>query len=604
MKKVFVIIIACLYFNSVVAQDISNIIISPDQKYFTFLKDKDSLYIKEINNKKEPSLIQSGFKNDFNERFLMWNPHNSELMFENKKKIYQYNPVKGTLKNHNLPDSLQLFKYFRINQACVSKSNKLYFSAFYPEDDFKSRLFELDLTTGELIKVVSEEFDIGNVNVSKNGKLIAYSFYQSSYDSNESSIKVIDSETKEVVFQKKYPGKSFLSNIYFIDENHLFHRNVYGQNHIVNYNLQNDSLSSVGYPTDVFGYFLYPVSDREVLTLKINNDERVYSLFNIENEEKLDVLIGKNVRVIDVNKNGDNYDLFITDENGNTPKTLKKKSISKSGQIQEELIYSFVEDNILKDVNYSIFNYTNKAGSKNEAHLYFPAKHILKNDLIPMIIMVYGGYDDTYPQMSYFMNNIFFDYLKKGYALAFLNTRGYADRRLGNHYGKTQLEDTEVFLSEVIKEFKVSKHNVILAGHSHGATMVYYYLTHSNKFAGGIAVNGAADWIEQARLKSMTGLPGEMGGAPDTLLSKYNAYSPLENISQQMAPILIIAGQNDTQIPIEINSMAFHERALSTGVKSQFYHFEDEGHLIIKPENLLSMKKQISEFIEMLTDKE
>lgn len=101
----------------------------------------------------------------------------------------------------------------------------------------------------------------------------------------------------------------------------------------------------------------------------------------------------------------------------------------------------------------------------------------------------------------------------------------------------------------------------------------------------------------------MSGLPGEMGGVPDSLMTKYKAYSTLENVSRKMSPILILAGQNDTQIPPDINSKAFHEKAAGIGVKSKLHQFEDEGHLILKSENLDFMEKQVLSFIENVLNK-
>jgi dipeptidyl aminopeptidase/acylaminoacyl peptidase len=127
--------------------------------------------------------------------------------------------------------------------------------------------------------------------------------------------------------------------------------------------------------------------------------------------------------------------------------------------------------------------------------------------------------------------------------------------------------------------------------------MVFYYLTHSSIFKGGIAINGAADWIDQAKLKSMTGLPGEMGGEANEFMEKYERYSPLTNISESMPPILIISGEKDRQIPYDINSKRFFEKTQLLKLDSEYIHFKDEGHLIEKQDNVKKLKSTIDKFL-------
>ena len=144
---------------------------------------------------------------------------------------------------------------------------------------------------------------------------------------------------------------------------------------------------------------------------------------------------------------------------------------------------------------------------------------------------------------------------------------------------------------------------MIAVGHSHGATMVNYYLTHSNKFTGGISVNGASDWIAQAKLETMTGLPGEMGGTPDNISEKYKAFSPIENMTSSMKPLLIVSGVKDSQIPVDINSDAFYKKGLEINLPVQFIQFTDEGHLILKTKNRLIFEKKVLSFLEEVFSK-
>lgn len=89
-----------------------------------------------------------------------------------------------------------------------------------------------------------------------------------------------------------------------------------------------------------------------------------------------------------------------------------------------------------------------------------------------------------------------------------------------------------------------------------------------------------------------------MGRTPDSLMTKYQDYFPLENVSSDMSPILIMAGKKDAQIPSNINSSTFHDKAVGIGVKSELNQFEDEVHLILKSENQYFMIRKILTFIK------
>lgn len=196
--------------------------------------------------------------------------------------------------------------------------------------------------------------------------------------------------------------------------------------------------------------------------------------------------------------------------------------------------------------------------------------------------------------MDYFLNEIVFNYLNKGYVIIFPNTRGYSSEVQKDEYGKVQLQDTHSLIDQIKREFNVDLSHLWVIGHSHGATMVYYYLTHSDLFRGGIAINGAADWIKQAALKSMTGLPNGMAGTPEELPDKYRAYSPLENINNLKKPMLIVAGKRDGQIPYEINAVAFHNLEANN---TRLILFDDEGHLIQSSQNKKVLQREIDSFL-------
>jgi dipeptidyl aminopeptidase/acylaminoacyl peptidase len=89
-----------------------------------------------------------------------------------------------------------------------------------------------------------------------------------------------------------------------------------------------------------------------------------------------------------------------------------------------------------------------------------------------------------------------------------------------------------------------------------------------------------------------------MGGSPEEFPDKYRAYSPLENINNLKKPLLIIAGKKDTQIPYQINAVAFHEQATKNKKNTRLILFDDEGHLIQDPKNRKIFQKEVDDFLK------
>ena len=344
-------------------------------------------------------------------------------------------------------------------------------------------------------------------------------------------------------------------------------------------------------------YYLSFFNDECVYELEYEGRLKIYSITNILTGEKNRVLSDENISYKTTIQKNRNISLaYFTKENRVEPLQLSKITLKKKEVSKIEKAYSFIKNNPLENYKYSYHNYENGDGKLSSSFVYYPKNYdstSLKK--YPLIILPYGAYIDEYPNFSYFLYEKLFTYLEKNYIIAFINTRGYAIEKRKKNYGKLQLEDTELFIENAIKDFKIDSSKVVVMGHSHGAAMVYYYLTHSNMFAGGIAINGAADWIEQAKLKNMVGLPGEMGGTPEELPESYAKASPIENIHKLNSNLLIVTGELDTQIPANINGQSFFYKAKS---QNKNVNFINEGHMIESIENRKEFWKSIDKFLK------
>ena len=437
---------------------------------------------------------------------------------------------------------------------------------------------------------------VSNIAISKDHKLLAYSYFDHATLYAKSGLHILDLQKNKLIYEQQEKDSSFFYGLEFNHRKDLLYRDLVRDNYIIK---NSDSIPDlVSYPVDEYGYFIRFLDNETLLSFKQENKIRSYDMVEIKSGHRTSLVQGPNIRIKSIDKKDSIYSIFSTDENGKTPIQLHQMISDINGNLlTQQDIFSPHERNPYKDAHYSIETYENAGNGVSDAYLYLPKSSEYSTSKIPLIIMVYGCYEDRYPSRSYFMDNILLDYVNKGYGVVRLNTRGMCDEYLYDGYGKIQLADTEAFVDYISKKYPIDLDKVVVAGHSHGATMVYYYMTHSNKFAAGLSFNGSSDWVKQAQKKSITGLPQEMGGTPEQLPEKYKDFSPLENIHSAMNPMFIVTGAKDTQIPDNFNSKVFVEKARTLNLPIEYIHFEDEGHLFLQEKNRKKIKEQLEDFL-------
>ena len=202
----------------------------------------------------------------------------------------------------------------------------------------------------------------------------------------------------------------------------------------------------------------------------------------------------------------------------------------------------------------------------------------------PLVVVPYGGYTNTFPRTSYFLDRILLELLEAGFAIARPNTRGVDTEQQTSGYGVVQLEDTQRLVDTLGSQGLVNAKRVAVLGHSHGASLAYYYLTHSQTFCAVVAVNGRADWVMQAEYENDGLLPRPIGATPSERPDLYRASSPVLNADHVTAPLLAVSGAKDSQI-LPVNARAMVDSLRARGKPATLLHFEDEGHLIDNQDN-------------------
>lgn len=577
--------------------------ISPDGRKLAYAS-SDSLFTKIIDEKSETFLISDGMSSEISNAnpFLAWSTDSESFIFRRDNEeivIVDYRGEKeDVIVSADKGVKLQTLENFYIEGAVWSPNNR--YITFPAKDNLtqsRSQLWSYDVVKKELVCLTSENNMIVSHDWVDENSLV-YSI--GAFIGQKGAIKLLElsSGDKTTLIEGK--------------------ESVYNQ---LAYNSKSGLLfaSSASYSP-----YLFKKESADIFTIQEHNlPPAYYSCWTLDGQHLLGrKKAGMNIRpfIIHVDstsqqmlfakegiignqqiaKVGDKEYLFYSLESGNLPKSFFKAEISRSRQgiTNDSYIYngeSAFEGKSLPKVE--IISWL-QDGETLTAQLFIPK--FLK-EKAPLVLIPYANtYTNRFPKLDYFLDQGVLLLLEKGYAVAFANNTGGTNRqRLDKDYGSRELRDALGFMQAVGNHANIDTSRVSLIGHSHGATMVSYFISHSTRFNKAVAINGAYDWILQANdfPGRMYGFPYGMGGTPIELPEKYDTYSPLENIDAIKTPILLITGKNDQQIP-PIHGEKFYNALVMAGAQAEFMPFEDEGHLISKVENQRKLWAGILQFFD------
>lgn len=304
-------------------------------------------------------------------------------------------------------------------------------------------------------------------------------------------------------------------------------------------------------------------------------------------------------RLYSVSNNDPNYLLF-TKENGVSPADLWRADfVYETNQLTNLTQLTYLDNELSKFgvIQSKLFYWNTANGRKLNGQLIHPDHP----GPYPLLIIPYGSYSNDFPGADYFLYRKLMGLVLSGWAVIRPNTRGISSERQEEGYGQVQLVDTEMMISQLVEKNIADSERISLLGHSHGAAMVLYYLTHSTLFTSGIAVNGPIDWISQAKHPLMTGLPGAMGGTSKEVPDIYKKASPHKNLDRLHGDLLVVVGLQDEQIVPEYTIKALKE-INQLGIRTLF--FENEDHILQNETNIDRLWKEINKFLSPKNEKD
>lgn len=216
---------------------------------------------------------------------------------------------------------------------------------------------------------------------------------------------------------------------------------------------------------------------------------------------------------------------------------------------------------------------------------------------------IHGGPEEQdrawfYPWAQYLVS--------RGYALLDPNIRGSTGygrtflHMADAHNRENAVKDVNALREWVIAAGGANPKSIFVNGASYGGYIVLASLYHyPAAYAGGIDVYGVADWVDflrrtaPARRANREGVYGSLTRDRTYLAS----ISPINHVSNIKSPVLIIAGANDTTVPVE-QSKRIAQALKQNGVPVKLHIFPNEGHGISNLADLISVYRWTLSFMQ------
>ena len=246
---------------------------------------------------------------------------------------------------------------------------------------------------------------------------------------------------------------------------------------------------------------------------------------------------------------------------------------------------------------YRSWHFTNPKGQHVHGFLVEPPD---RDPPHPTVVLVHGGpnwlwADAWRPEVPAWVDH--------GFAVALVNYRGstgygpqWRDALLGDP-GFPELEDEVAALDDLVQIGLADPERVVLAGGSWGGYITLLGLgRHPDRWAAGVAVVPVADYVaafedEAPGLKALDKML--FGGTPEEEPDLYAERSPITYVDGVRAPVLVIAGDNDSRCPIR-QVLNYLTRLDELGKPHEVHRF-DAGHgSMVIEERVDHMRRELS----------
>ncbi len=217
----------------------------------------------------------------------------------------------------------------------------------------------------------------------------------------------------------------------------------------------------------------------------------------------------------------------------------------------------------------------------------------------PVVMEVHGGphwlwLDEWRPQVQAWVDH--------GFAVAMVNYRGsigygaeWRDAIIGNP-GFAELEDVVAGVDDLVAQGVADPARIVLSGESWGGYLTLLGLgLDPDRWVAGVAGVPVADYAaayedEAPSLQAMD--RGLFGGSPEERPELYRERSPITYLDRVRAPVLVLAGGNDSRCPIR--QIENYVKAMEArGGEIEVYRYETGHSSFLQEERIRQMRAKL-----------
>jgi dipeptidyl aminopeptidase/acylaminoacyl peptidase len=225
---------------------------------------------------------------------------------------------------------------------------------------------------------------------------------------------------------------------------------------------------------------------------------------------------------------------------------------------------------------------------------------------LPLVALVHGGPYARYADALQFNSYLSAQHVAAGgYAVLLPNPRGSQGRgpafaaRVVGDLGGAELGDVLAGIDLLTAEGVADPARLAIAGWSHGGYLAAWAAARTDRFRAAIVGAGITDWGMQTAFGELgredarySGSHGWEGPGPHP----HDAVSPLAYAAGITAPVLILHGEQDTNVPIA-QAVYLHRALRHFGVAHEFARYAGEGHGFTNPTHQADVMHRIRSFL-------
>ncbi|RDB17003.1 putative peptidase YuxL [Hypsizygus marmoreus] len=170
--------------------------------------------------------------------------------------------------------------------------------------------------------------------------------------------------------------------------------------------------------------------------------------------------------------------------------------------------------------------------------------------------------------------------------------------------GTSDWSDVETMIDEGISQGIVDPDRIGIAGYSNGGFLAAWGCTRpDNRFKVGIIGAGISDWGFLAASSDMPDMEAHLGGGAPWKQGKptYLDGSPIKDVNNAKAPLLILHGKEDARVPLT-QAIAFLrgiERESDAQIKPKLVIYPREGHMFKERAHAEDVLRRLVEHLDI-----